>query len=41
MQFRKLLISVKVRIGGQGKETPVRENLKLALVMGGIKVRLG
>ena len=42
MLFRKLLITlVRVRIGGQGVEPPVKENLRLAPVMGGIKVRLG
>ena len=41
MSFRKLPITlVVVWIGGQGEEPPVRENLRLAPVMGGIKVRL-
>ncbi len=33
--------SVGVDIGGQGVEPPVRENLGLSLVVGGINVRLG
>ena len=33
--------SVRVGIGGQGVEPPVKGNLGLASVVGGIKVRLG
>ena len=33
--------SVRVGIGGQGVEPPVRGNLGLASVVGGIKVTLG
>ena len=33
--------SVRVRIGGQGVEPPVRGNLGLASVVDSIKVRLG
>ena len=33
--------SVRVGIGGQGMEPPVRGNLGLASVVGGIEVRLG
>ncbi len=42
MPFRKLLITlVGSGFGGQGVEPPVRENLRLAPLKGGIKVRLG
>jgi hypothetical protein len=33
--------SVVVETGGQGVEPPVRENIGLTLVVGGIRVRLG
>ena len=33
--------SVRVGIGGQGVEPPVRENVGLSPEVGGIKVRLG
>jgi len=45
MLFRKLAAHNYVGVGigghGQGVEPPVRANLKLAQVMGGIKIRLG
>ncbi len=40
-QFQKCYKSVRVGIGGQGVEPPVREHLRLAPGKGGIKVRLG
>ena len=42
MSFRKLPITlVGVGIGGQGVEPPVRKNLALAPLIGGIKARSG
>ncbi len=41
MLFRKLLINMLGSgLGGQGVEPSVRENLRLAPIMGGIKVRI-
>ena len=39
--FKNTHNSVRVGVGGQGVVPPVRENLGLASVVGGIEVRLG